>query len=375
MVKVCHMTDAHDVEDVRIFHKECVSLARAGYEVYLVERGDCYEKDGVHIVGVGEIPASRRRRMTEGAKKVYEAALALDADIYHLHDPELLPYGLKLKQAGKRVIFDSHEDYASTITEKTYLPALLRGVIARLYVGYEKFVCSQLDGVVACYHWTRDRLAKCCPVIDLIFNYPIIHSAGSVEPDYAARTVCYVGGIVGQYNLPTALRAISKTEGVRLLLAGSENNGAFAQLRSMPEWERVDYLGKVDHRALPQTVYQKSSFGVVLLDYIAQCHGHIGNLSNIKLFEVLEQGLPVVCTDFDLWKQVVEENHCGICVDPHNEAAVTAAIRTLAEDPALTREMGQNARRAIEQTYNWGIEEKKLLTLYHKILSTTVRSD
>ena len=108
MIKVCHMTSAHEEEDIRIFRKECVSLAEAGYDVYLVERGESYEKNGVHIVGVGEIPAGRLKRMTQGAKKVYAAAKALDADIYHFHDPELLPYGLKLKKAGKKVIFDSH---------------------------------------------------------------------------------------------------------------------------------------------------------------------------------------------------------------------------------------------------------------------------
>ena len=97
MIKVCHMTSAHGPEDVRIFHKECVSLAKAGYDVYLVERGDSYEKNGVHIVGVGQPSGGRLSRMTSFAKKVYQAALALDADIYHFHDPELLPYGLKLK--------------------------------------------------------------------------------------------------------------------------------------------------------------------------------------------------------------------------------------------------------------------------------------
>ena len=75
MVKICHMTSAHGEEDVRVFQKECISLARAGYEVYLVERGESYEKQGVHIVGVGELPISRRKRMTKGAKRVYETAL------------------------------------------------------------------------------------------------------------------------------------------------------------------------------------------------------------------------------------------------------------------------------------------------------------
>ena len=110
MTKVCHMTSVHPPEDVRIFHKECVSLAEAGYEVYLVERGESCEKNGVHIIGLGDLPKNRLKRMTEGAKKVYEKALELDCDIYHFHDPELLPYGLKLKKKGKKVIFDSHEN-------------------------------------------------------------------------------------------------------------------------------------------------------------------------------------------------------------------------------------------------------------------------
>lgn len=75
MMKVCHMTSVHPIEDVRIFHKECISLAKAGYEVYLVECGESYDKNGVHIVGVGEIPGNRLKRMTKGiAKKLYKSA-------------------------------------------------------------------------------------------------------------------------------------------------------------------------------------------------------------------------------------------------------------------------------------------------------------
>lgn len=77
MTRVCHMTSAHPPEDVRIFHKECVSLANAGYEVYLVERGDTYEKSGVHIVGVGQPSGGRLARMTTFTKKVYAASLSL----------------------------------------------------------------------------------------------------------------------------------------------------------------------------------------------------------------------------------------------------------------------------------------------------------
>ena len=61
MIKVCHMTSAHSPHDTRIFYKECVSLAKAGYEVYLVQRGECCEEIGVHVVGVGQPSGGRLR--------------------------------------------------------------------------------------------------------------------------------------------------------------------------------------------------------------------------------------------------------------------------------------------------------------------------
>ena len=100
MIKVCHMTSAHAPGMSGSFNKECVSLGKAGYQVYLVQRGESYEASGVHVIGVGQPSGGRLTRMTSFARKVYEAALAVDADLYHLHDPELLPYGIKLKRRG-----------------------------------------------------------------------------------------------------------------------------------------------------------------------------------------------------------------------------------------------------------------------------------
>ena len=76
-IKVCHLTSNHSPEDIRIFHKECVSLAKAGYHVYLVERGETYDKNGVHIIGIGSTPQNPIKRMKESAKKVYQTALSV----------------------------------------------------------------------------------------------------------------------------------------------------------------------------------------------------------------------------------------------------------------------------------------------------------
>ena len=148
IIKVCHMTSAHPQEDIRIFYKECVSLASAGYDTYQVSCGQTYDKFGVHLIGVGDQQKSRRDRMLKSARKVYQAAKKINADVYHFHDPELLPYALKLKKIGKIVIFDSHEDVPDQIMDKTWIPMFFRKLVSWLYKSFETFVVRKIDAAV-----------------------------------------------------------------------------------------------------------------------------------------------------------------------------------------------------------------------------------
>src|SRR5262245_9890995 len=109
MTRVCVLTSVHRPDDHRL-RKECRSLLGAGFEVAMVapwHRNDTIDDIPVHAVPV---PAHRSDRMTRTVWEVYRAGLAQHADIYHLHDPELLPIGLLLKIRGRDVIYDAHED-------------------------------------------------------------------------------------------------------------------------------------------------------------------------------------------------------------------------------------------------------------------------
>lgn len=368
MIRVCHMTSAHGPEDVRIFHKECVSLAKAGYDTYLVQRGESYEKNGVHIVGVGDIPTSRRKRMTEGAKKVYEAARALNADIYHLHDPELLPYGLKLKKRGKKVIFDSHENTLDQIREKLWIPNFVRTLFYHVFRWYQKYICRQLDAIISVSPHICEHFAEFHPRVTMVTNYPECKMA-PLFPTMSSRKLCFAGGISPQWNHHIIVRALEKISDARYVLMGNSNKTYMDQLTTLPGWEYVDFRGKVPHEQVA-SILAECSVGVALVSYSYNTGMRRGTLGNTKIYEQMMAGLPVICTDFDLWREMVEKYHCGICVNPQNVEEIASAITYLLDHPEEAKQMGENGRRAVKEEFNWGVEEKKLLALYEDVLKS-----
>ncbi len=366
MKKVCHLSSAHAQEDTRIFHKECTSLAQAGYEVYEITRGKTYEKNGVHITGVGSSGGGRLRRMLLTTREVYRKALEIDADIYHAHDPELLPALMKLKRKGKKVIFDSHEHTVGTIEEKTWLPKILRRAVQLAYETYQTRVCRRMDAVVtATPNITAYFRSKGCRRVVDLCNFPILDGAFS-EPDYGSRTVVFAGGISPQWNHGSIVEALEQVEGVRYLLCGTAEPGYLEELRSLKGWEKVDFRGRLPFEQV-SVLLKSAAAGLSVLTPGANTDWKNGNMANTKIFEEMMAGLPVICTDFVRWGEFVRRYDCGICIDPEDREAIAAAIRRLTGDPEEARRMGANGRRAVEKEFNWSLEEKKLLALYRDI--------
>ena len=372
MTKVCHLTSAHKPGDVRIFYKECASLAEAGYEVYLVQRGESGEELGVRVVGVG-MPSGggRLERMTSFAKKVYEAALAVDADIYHLHDPELLPYGLKLKKRGKKVIFDSHEVYVEQIREKAYLPRWIRGLIAGVYGMYQSHVFRKIDAVVSpCPHRGQDPYATLCRRSVFADNYPLLQEMyDKYDPEVVKlpRSICYVGGLTYERGITHLVKAADKAD-CTLYLAGPFSPPEYEQeVLSMPGSEHVCYLGQLSRQEVREAV-QRCQIGMATILNVGQYN--MGNNLPTKTYEYMSLALPVVLTrsKHPYNEETTNEWGFGVCVDPENTEEMAEVICDLLEHPEKMVQMGENGRRAVKEKFNWGTQEKKLFALYEDIL-------
>ncbi len=373
MTRFVHLTSVHPRYDTRIFLKMCRSLAAAGHQVTLVVadgKGD-ERKEGVQILDVGK-SEGRLRRMFGTTRRVFKRALALNADIYHLHDPELLPIGLRLKRRGKRVIFDAHEDLPAQILSKPYLHPALRHTVSVMAATLERFVCRRLDTVVAATPTIRDKLLDQGVTATDINNFPTL---GELEGDISwgekSREVCYVGGI-------TAIRGIREVVAAMALCRSKARlnlGGKFAEqdvkrdAEKSPGWSAVNELGFLS-RSEMKSVLGRSLAGIVT--FLPEPN-HVTAQPN-KMFEYMSAGLPVIASHFPLWREIIETNECGICVDPLDPKAIADAIDWLVENPTPARTMGENGSKAVMERYNWSVEEEKLLALYDKLIYASDRS-
>ena len=360
---IVHLTSVHPRGDTRVFHKMCRTIAAEGHRVTLVVadgRGD-ETRDGVKILDVGRF-RGRMARVLGAPTRVYKRALTLDADIYQLHDPELLPIGLRLKAKGRRVLFDSHEDVPQQIRSKSYINPLLRDAISAAMSRFESFVGRRLDGVIAATPHIHAKFEAMGIRSVAVKNYPLL-SEFPAAPDrsVAQNAVCYVGGISGVRGILELVEAAGhlSTE-ARINLAGSFENPALREAcTARPGWGRFNELGFLDRTGVNATL-AGSLAGLVTLH---PTNAYVMSLP-VKMFEYMAAGLPVIASDFPLWRSIIEENACGVCVDPMDPVAIARAIDRLVMNPEEARRMGENGRRAVLTRYNWSAEKPILLDFY-----------
>jgi len=271
----------------------CTSLQKNGHQVSLIVADGKKDEvcNGINIFDVGA-SKTRRDRMMNAPARVLAKALELNSDLYHLHDPELIPIGLKLKRLGKRVVFDSHEDVPKQILSKEYLSKPMRWAFSRAFATYESRTCGKLDGIITATPVIRDKFLLIHENTLDVNNFPLLDELeNKASWTQKKAEVCYVGGISqirGIQEVCTAMGLIKSN--ACLNLAGDFDEPLLQETVSrIPGWQKVNKLGFLNRKEV-KDVLEHSVAGIVTL------HPTVNYVEAypVKRFEYMSAGIPVI---------------------------------------------------------------------------------
>jgi glycosyltransferase involved in cell wall biosynthesis len=368
-IKVCHVASGFLRDDARIFVRQCRSLVGFGYDVtFLVN--DNLDDTIINNVKICSHQFQSRRRLTDilFAKKYFiKKALLIDADIYQLHGPELIPLGLELKKNGKIVFYDAHEDLPRDILEKDAIPHLIRPIISHLTEIYLKHTLIKFDHVFTVTPHIVNNLTKITSKVTLVTNFP--HTSTYLNfsfHEYLNRKniICYTGTVYKYSNQENMVKIVLNSNNLLYTVVGFIDHKFKNKLNGLANFsQKINFLPKVNKFELNELLHSVI-IGFVVYDYVRNLGYKIGSLGTNKLFEYMNAGLPIICTDFDLWKDIIDKHKCGLYVQPNNYEELNNAVDFLINNKEIAYNMGQNGRRAVLGEYNWNNEEKKYLNVF-----------
>lgn len=361
---VCHLSSVHKPYDVRIFLKECRSLAAAGHTVHYVvpsEKTGSEVRDGVTIHFVKK-PTGRKERFLQTGRLVVEAGLKTGAAIFHLHDPELLVWVNKLKKLGKKVIYDAHEDLPRQIVGKPWIAKPIRTVVANLSEIGEDRYAKRADAIVTATPHIAERFIKINPNTINVNNYPLAdeyNNALTGIPYMQRDYIAYIGGITRIRGIVELVKAMHQVD-CKLVLAGDfESEALLEECKALSGWQKIDYRGFVS-REQSAEILSGALAGLVTFYPMPN---HTEALPN-KMFEYAAAGVPVIASDFEYWQKLMREWRFGLNVNALEPGSIADGINKLLDNRELAAELGNNGRLAVTTHFNWNNEEKKLVALY-----------
>lgn len=364
---VCHISTAHDYYDTRIFYKECRSLAKEGYDVYFIVSYSGNEEihEGVHIIPI----STNKNRLYRFFVKVWSAlkkALKIKADIYHIHDPELIIMAVILRLLGKKVVYDVHENVPMQILSKDYLGnVFVRKIVSKLFNVFEKFNSRFMTAIVAARPDISERFSE--KKVTVVRNLPVLTSIDKIKPvdeDVKKETVIYAGMLTEIRGIKELIEAVGYLEGeVELWLFGKWDDSAFHnKCKKLHGYKYVKEMGFIPQDDV-YAYMKKASIGVVNFWPVPN---HIRTLPN-KPFEYMACSIPMVMSDFKYWKDIF--NGCYLPVNPKDPKEICQSIKYLIENKESAKRIGLKGRELVESEYSWEAEKNKLFKLYRDILS------
>lgn len=375
-VKVCQISTAHPTFDGRIFHKQCKSLVKAGFDVTLIVGHDKTETvDGVNIIPISK-SKSRFKRFFFKSIHAFFKAKKVKADVYHLHDPELLITGILLKLFRKKVIFDMHELIYHQISDKDYLGGSLnRKLFAKGYKILESIGINNFNSIILAEDGYTKYFEKHYPKkmskITIVRNYPIlelindeIQQVKLVKDDSCFKLV-YAGSLSKIRGIGEICQAVHELDlPIQLILMGIWSDESLRTACKIDN-HKIIYKGVLPLNEVYREMYT-CDLGIALLYPV---ENHLTSLP-VKNFEYMTCGIPMLISNFDSWQKAFKD--VAIFSDPLNVNEIKEKIIWAMHHKNELLKMGNAGKENVSKNYSWENEAVTLVQVYKNLIQKNV---
>ena len=372
-LKVCHFASVHTTTDTRVFHRECTSLAKF-FDVTFIGIGN---KSGlmnnVNVIAVPK-PSNRIYRLLFTTWKVFFLAWKQHADIYHIHDAELIPFAFLFALRGKKVIYDIHENTYEDIMRKPWILDSFRWVLGLLFKTLEWLSAQSMYTilVIAKPEFAKKFITRKRVIIQNFADFEQFNSYRITQRQaIVANNLFYIGTVYDYYyDLIPIIKAlhILKQQGkiIHFHCVGYKGRYVDTVLSKLPEYEELKeqlhfygYLNTTEGYEISKTckvgLCLKNQPEEILLSH------------ERKFFEYMAAGLPVLACNYHIYKEIIDTHQIGKYVTIDDAKAISAALDELFFTTQKLDMYAANGVDAAELTFNWHAEETKLVDLYNNM--------
>jgi glycosyltransferase involved in cell wall biosynthesis len=394
--------------DVRV-EKEARTLLKAGHELCLLSQGANDKPreeiiEGMKVIRT-KLPPPRgffsngsqmilRRAWDEfrfvcnfidpfWQKALAEAVEQEKPQALHIHDLTMIKTGLSVAQAFNiPLVADLHENFIEGLRAwRTGWKGKVANLISPLWrwKQMEKSCLSRVDKIITVVDEGKEHYMKDCNILpkritvvmnvedDYFYSVPIDEE---IVKRYAFYfTILYVGGFGGHRGIHTAILAmpdiLRKIPSARLLLVGSgSNEDRLKRLaRDLGVAEEVEFCGWQPFALIRSYI---AASHVCLVPHIAS--GHTNTTIPHKLFQYMVMAKPVIVSSAKPLTRIVKETGAGLIYPSGDAGALAETVIRVFRDKDLAARLGNAGRTAVEERYNWKIEEEKLIKLYQNLV-------
>ncbi|MCH7496301.1 MAG: glycosyltransferase [Candidatus Marinimicrobia bacterium] len=373
--RILMASSLHPWNDVRVYHKEALSLAKIAHvRLIAVQANGAIQRRDASIEveylpgkwlrdGSGTTIGTRLGRIAIIMRRV----LGEKYEIFHFHDPELIPVGWIAKARGKKVIYDVHEDYKSAWSSREWVPwpvAWLLGAVGRTFEQLSLHVFDRFILAEPSYNslFNSER----CLVVQ---NYHLATrlSDPAPRPSHQPLKLVYAGGLTSARGVSDVIEAVRhlRQEGHNVtldLFGNSMSSDILAQIGRVPSNSWLSYHGYVPY---PQLMDQLSEYHVGLSPL--RDYPNYSRSMPTKMLDYMAAGLAVVASNLPRTAEIAMDTAGVIMHEPSNMVEIRQCIRALMDEPTRLKLAHSGSRSIIR--YRWGSQEEILLSMYRDLLN------